>query len=46
MAMNERDINIDAAEELRRNREQFMRNVKQTLYGGSIRGQQYDKVIE
>lgn len=36
----------DAAEELRRNRDQFTRNVRQTLVGAIIRGQQYDKVME
>jgi ubiquitin-conjugating enzyme E2 M len=37
---------IDAAEDLRRNRDQFVRNVKQTMGGMSLRGQQYDNVIE
>ena len=36
---------LDAAEELRKNREQFIQNVKTSMRGGNIRGQHYDKVI-
>jgi len=37
-------LNKEAAEELRRSREQFIRNVKQTLHGGTIKGVSYDSV--
>ena len=39
------DFSLDAAEELRKNREQFVQNVKTAMRGGIIRGQQYDRVI-
>ena len=35
----------EAAEELKRNREQFIYNVKTSMRGGSIKGVQYNKVI-
>lgn len=35
----------EAAEELRRNREQFVYNVKNSMRGVSIKGQQYDAVL-
>ena len=35
---------IEAAEELRKNRELFIRNVKQSMRGGYIKGVQYAKV--
>ncbi|KAH9937219.1 ubiquitin-conjugating enzyme/RWD-like protein [Fomitopsis serialis] len=38
-------LNKDAAEELRKNREQFLQNVKTSMRGGNIRGVQYDKLI-
>ncbi|KZT75092.1 hypothetical protein DAEQUDRAFT_807344 [Daedalea quercina L-15889] len=38
-------LNKDAAEELRKNREQFIQNVKTSMRGGNMRGVQYDKVI-
>ena len=34
----------EAAEELKRNREQFIYNVKTSMRGGSIKGVQYHKV--
>ena len=34
----------EAAEELRKNRDQFLYNVKASMRGGSIKGVQYDKV--
>jgi ubiquitin-conjugating enzyme E2 M len=37
-------MHSEAAEDLRRDREQFLRNVKTSLRGGSIKGEQYDKV--
>ena len=39
------DETIEAAEELRRNREGFMQNVKSSIRGGFIKGVQYDKVL-
>ncbi|TBU34662.1 ubiquitin-conjugating enzyme/RWD-like protein [Dichomitus squalens] len=38
-------LNKEAAEELKRNREQFVYNVKVSMRGGSIKGVQYNKVI-
>ncbi|KAM5530741.1 hypothetical protein V8D89_015601 [Ganoderma adspersum] len=38
-------LNKEAAEELKRNREQFLFNVKTSMRGGSIKGVQYNKVI-
>lgn len=35
----------EAAEELKRNREQFIYNVKTTMRGGALKGVQYAKVI-
>lgn len=35
----------EAAEELRRNREQFLHNVKQSMRGANIKGQKYDNVV-
>ena len=35
----------EAAEELRRNRDQFLHNVKQSMRGSSIKGQKYDNVL-
>lgn len=34
----------EAAEELRKNRDQFLYNVKASMRGGSIKGVQYDRV--
>lgn len=36
---------IEAAEDLRRDRAQFARNVATSLKGGSVRGERYDKMI-
>lgn len=36
--------NTEAAEELRRNREQFIYNVRQAMRGNAVKGIQYDKV--
>ncbi|TFY81994.1 hypothetical protein EWM64_g2020 [Hericium alpestre] len=38
-------LNKEAAEELRRSRDQFLYNVKQSMRGGQVKGQQYDKVL-
>ncbi|KZV76927.1 hypothetical protein PENSPDRAFT_645685 [Peniophora sp. CONT] len=38
-------LNKEAAEELRRNREQFLHNVKQSMRGANIKGQKYDNVL-
>lgn len=38
-------LNKEAAEDLRQNREQFKRNVRNTMSGGSIRGERYDVVL-
>jgi len=38
-------LNKDAAEELRRNREQFLHNVKTAMRGGYVKGVQYAKVL-
>lgn len=35
----------DAAEELRRNREQFIYNVKHSMRGGYVKGVQYANVV-
>jgi ubiquitin-conjugating enzyme E2 M len=35
----------DAAEELRKNREQFVYNVKQSMRGGYVKGVQYANVL-
>ncbi|KAJ3477151.1 hypothetical protein NLI96_g10669 [Meripilus lineatus] len=37
-------LNKEAAEELRKNREQFHYNVKNSMRGGNIKGVQYDRV--
>ncbi|KAI0080336.1 hypothetical protein K474DRAFT_1658054 [Panus rudis PR-1116 ss-1] len=37
-------LNKEAAEELRKNREQFEYNVKVSMRGGTIRGEHYDRV--
>jgi ubiquitin-conjugating enzyme E2 M len=37
-------LNKEAAEELRKNREQFLQNVKQSMTGRTVKGQKYDKV--
>ncbi|KAL4241746.1 Ubiquitin-conjugating enzyme/RWD-like protein [Abortiporus biennis] len=37
-------LNKEAAEEMRKSREQFLYNVKTSMRGGSIKGVQYDKV--
>jgi ubiquitin-conjugating enzyme E2 M len=36
---------VEAAEELRKNREQFLRNVAASMQGRNIKGVQYDKVF-
>ncbi|CCM04196.1 uncharacterized protein FIBRA_06362 [Fibroporia radiculosa] len=38
-------LNKEAAEELRKNREQFLHNIKTSMKGGNIRGVQYDRVL-
>ncbi|KAF9819904.1 hypothetical protein IEO21_01765 [Rhodonia placenta] len=38
-------LNKEAAEELRRNRDQFIFNVKSSMRGGNLKGVQYDKVL-
>ncbi|THH33558.1 hypothetical protein EUX98_g679 [Antrodiella citrinella] len=37
-------LNKEAAEELRKNRDQFLYNVKTSMRGGHIKGEQYDRV--
>jgi len=38
-------LNKEAAEDLRRSREQFIMNVKNSLNGARVKGQQYDNVL-
>ncbi|KAG1754899.1 ubiquitin-conjugating enzyme/RWD-like protein [Suillus paluster] len=38
-------LNKEAAEELRKNREQFLHNVKTSMRGGNIKGVSYHKVL-
>jgi len=38
-------LNKEAAEDLRRDRDAFLRNVKTSLRGGSVRSETYDKVV-
>ena len=38
-------IITEAAEDLRRNRDQFIKNVKSSLKGGNLKGVQYDNVL-
>lgn len=38
-------LNKEAAEDLRTNRENFRRNVKTSMTGGSVKGIQYDRVL-
>ncbi|TDL28061.1 E2 ubiquitin-conjugating enzyme [Rickenella mellea] len=38
-------LNKEAAEDLRRSRDQFLKNVKQSLNGGAIKGVKYDYVL-
>ena len=40
------DMITEAAEELKRNREQFIYNVKSSMRGGTIKGEKYDVVIK
>jgi ubiquitin-conjugating enzyme E2 M len=35
----------EAAEDLRRNREQFIQNVRTSLRGGHVKGVEYDSVV-
>ena len=35
----------EAAEELRKDRDQFIRNVRATMRGGMLKKQQYDNVL-
>ena len=37
-------ITTEAAEELKRNRDQFTLNVKSSMKGGAVKGERYDKV--
>jgi len=39
-------LNKEAAEDLRLNKEAFKRNVRQSMYGGIVKGQHYDKVMK
>ena len=38
-------LNKEAAEDLRSNREGFKRNVRTSMSGGAVKGQQYERVI-
>jgi len=38
-------LNKEAAEDLRTNRENFRRNVKTSMTGGSVKGITYDRVL-
>ncbi|CAL1695198.1 unnamed protein product [Somion occarium] len=38
-------LNKEAAEELRRNRDQFVYNVRQAMRGNNVKGIQYDRVV-
>jgi len=37
---------VEAAEDLRRNREGFISNVKSSMRGGIVRGETFDKVLK
>jgi len=39
-------LNKEAAEDLRSNREGFKRNVRTSMSGGAVKGQQYERVIK
>ncbi|CAD6574849.1 MAG: NEDD8-conjugating protein ubc12 [Tremellales sp. Tagirdzhanova-0007] len=39
-------LNKDAAEDLRRNREGFVQNVKTSMRGGSVKGETFDRVLK
>ncbi|WVQ98104.1 hypothetical protein IAU59_005226 [Kwoniella sp. CBS 9459] len=39
-------LNKDAAEDLRRNKEGFIQNVKTSMRGGTVRGEQFDRVLK
>lgn len=41
----EKANNAEAAEDLRRNREAFINNVKNSMRGGAVRGEAFDKVL-
>jgi len=38
-------LNKEAAEDLRKDREVFLRNVKNSLKGGTVKGESYDRVL-
>lgn len=44
LILTRHEIMTEAAEELRKNREQFIYNVKTSMRGGHVKGEQYDKV--
>lgn len=39
-------LNKEAAEDLRKNREGFIQNVKTSMRGGTVRGESFDKVLK
>ncbi|WVF69753.1 hypothetical protein IAT40_004532 [Kwoniella sp. CBS 6097] len=39
-------LNKDAAEDLRRNKEGFVQNVKTSMRGGTVRGETFDRVLK
>nr|XP_031860609.1 uncharacterized protein CI109_003940 [Kwoniella shandongensis]KAA5527681.1 hypothetical protein CI109_003940 [Kwoniella shandongensis] len=39
-------LNKDAAEDLRRNRDGFVQNVKTSMRGGTVRGESFDRVLK
>jgi ubiquitin-conjugating enzyme E2 M len=38
-------FHLEAAEEMRRNRDQFLRNVTSSMRGGNVKGVTFDKVL-
>lgn len=44
MSVNMISLYSEAAEELRKNRDQFLYNVKNSMRGGNIKGVQYDRI--
>jgi ubiquitin-conjugating enzyme E2 M len=39
-------LNKDAAEDLKTNKQGFMRNVRTAMGGGSVRGESFDRVLK
>lgn len=39
-------LNKEAAEDLKNNRDAFRRNVRNSMAGGAVKGQTYEKVVK